>query len=234
MAVRHYSAQETAALYESLRIRLWSQQPRLTVGAIIEGPCLIESEGPELLGCGAYTDIRRNVRISRCTFGRYCSIGPQANFGSPEHRLDGLSMASAFSSDLDWTKRDRNFPLVRGTVSYSKTKIGNDVWVGNGAFIRAGITIGDGAAIGARAVVTKDVPPYAIVLGVPGRIVRYRFPEELIARLLAVKWWDYDPDFLSTPGLDFRDVEGMVSFLERSGNSLRPFQPQKLVVAPAA
>lgn len=69
--------------------------------------------------------------------------------------------------------------------------IGNDVWIGYEALIMAGVHIGDGAVIGARAVVTKDVPPYAIVGGVPAREIRKRFAPDVIARLLELKWWDW-------------------------------------------
>jgi acetyltransferase-like isoleucine patch superfamily enzyme len=230
---RQFSAAEAAAIYDEYRIRISGQSPRLHIGAVLEGPALIESDPVELIGCGAFTDIRPGSRLSRCTFGRFCSIGPQVNFGSPEHRMDGLSMASVFGGDLEWAKRDRGFPVVRGTVFYSFTTIGHDVWVGNGAFIRAGITIGHGAVIGARAVVTKDVPPYAVVAGVPARVVRYRFPPELVSRLLAVEWWNYDPGFLREAGLDFRNVEQVVGFLEREAANLPRLEPLKLVVQPA-
>ena len=71
---------------------------------------------------------------------------------------------------------------------------GSDVWIGYEAVILAGVTIGDGAVIGARAVVTKDVPPYTIVGGVPARAIRRRFPEETAEELLRLKWWDWPPE----------------------------------------
>ena len=72
--------------------------------------------------------------------------------------------------------------------------IGNDVWIGYEAVVLAGVTIGDGAVIGARAVVTKDVPPYAVVGGVPARLIRRRFPDDTISALLALRWWDWPAD----------------------------------------
>ncbi|MDE5614956.1 MAG: CatB-related O-acetyltransferase, partial [Treponemataceae bacterium] len=72
--------------------------------------------------------------------------------------------------------------------------IGNDVWIGYEAVIMAGVTIGDGAIIGTRAVVTKDVPPYTIVGGVPAKSIRKRFSEDVIERLLSLKWWDLPPE----------------------------------------
>lgn len=88
--------------------------------------------------------------------------------------------------------------------------IGHDVWIGNEASLRREITIGDGAVIGAHAVVTKDVPPYAIVVGSPARVIRYRFDEKLIEDLLSSQWWRYGPDVLQA--LDVRDP---AAFLDR-------------------
>jgi tetrahydrodipicolinate N-succinyltransferase len=75
--------------------------------------------------------------------------------------------------------------------------IGSDVWIGAGAMILDGVNIGHGAVVGARSVVTKNVPPYAIVAGVPARIIRYRFTDEIIARLLEIAWWNLDDSVIS-------------------------------------
>ena len=93
--------------------------------------------------------------------------------------------------------------------------IGNDVWIGRNAIIMDGVTVGTGAIVGAAAVVTKDVPPYAIVAGVPARIIRYRFDEGTVKRLLANRWWDYPEEFIATR-LKFDDVEQCLDVLERN------------------
>lgn len=77
-----------------------------------------------------------------------------------------------------------------------KVIIGNDVWIGSHALILGGVKIGDGAVIGAGAVVTKDVPPYAVVGGVPARIIKYRFSQEIIDKLLEIKWWNLPENIL--------------------------------------
>jgi acetyltransferase-like isoleucine patch superfamily enzyme len=122
------------------------------------------------------------------TIGDYCSIadGVQIFLGG-NHRTDFVT-SYPFASFIDWpeTPNVNQVPETRGNVV-----IGNDVWIGSHACILSGVTIGDGAVIGAYAVVAKDVPPYAIVVGNPGRIVRRRFPDEVIEKLLEIRWWDW-------------------------------------------
>jgi tetrahydrodipicolinate N-succinyltransferase len=96
------------------------------------------------------------------------------------------------------------------------------VWTGHNVNILQGINVGDGAAIGAGSVVTKDVPPFAVVAGVPAEIKRYRFPEAVIERMLRLKWWDLELAELS--GLPFRDVERCLDLIEEI-RSRRKAQP---------
>ena len=95
---------------------------------------------------------------------------------------------------------------------FERVQVGNDVWTGHNVNVMAGVTIGDGAIIAAGSVVTKDVPPYAIVAGAPAEIKRLRFSEQTIERLLRVKWWDLELSQLS--GLPFRDVERCLDIIE--------------------
>ena len=91
--------------------------------------------------------------------------------------------------------------------------IGNDVWIGDHVIIMHGITIGDGAVIGSGAVVTHDVPPYAIVVGVPGKIIKYRFDKKIISELEKLKWWNL-PDY-KVAELPFNDIHGCIKELKK-------------------
>ncbi len=134
------------------------------------------------------------VNHDRLVIGRFCSIacGARFLFNSANHAMGSLSTY--------------HFPLFFQEWGLEKARVaeawdnkgdivaGSDVWIGYEAVILAGVTIGDGAVIGARAVVTKDVPPYTIVGGVPARAIRRRFPEETVEELLRLKWWDWPPE----------------------------------------
>lgn len=107
--------------------------------------------------------------------------------------------------------------------------IGNDVWIGAGVFIKGGIKIGDGAVIAAHAVVTKDVPPYAIVGGVPAKILKYRFTDDVIRKLLDLKWWDYD--IAAIQGLDWSDIHKCIETIAQAiTNGLKPYTPRTYTI----
>ena len=103
------------------------------------------------------------------------------------------------------------------------TEIGNDVWIGNGACIMGGIKIGDGAIVATNAVVTKDVPPYAIVGGVPAKVIRYRFDETTIKELLDLKWWEYDMADLGN--VPWSNVRSAIKMIKRAKDSIKPWKP---------
>jgi virginiamycin A acetyltransferase len=105
-------------------------------------------------------------------------------------------------------------------------RIGHDVWIGQHAMLARGITIGHGAVIAAGAVVTKDVPPYAVVAGVPARIVRIRFADDVVQRLLASCWWDHGPDVLAR--FDVRDPKAFAESVLAAKAGLEAHAPQAL------
>ncbi|MFC7556711.1 CatB-related O-acetyltransferase [Pseudoroseomonas wenyumeiae] len=198
----------------------------MTAGASFEGPCYFEGLPWDASSVGAYTIVRHGVRLTKVRMGRFCSIGPNVQFGSPEHPTDWIGTSSIFVTDYDWTRPVRGFNPVRGGMKYHGNTVGNDVWVGRGAFIKAGVTIGDGAIIGAQAVVTKDVKPYEIVAGNPARVIRNRFDDETISRLLSVKWWDYEPAWMSR--VDFKNVLASLDYLENNHEQLSKMTPPRI------
>jgi len=121
--------------------------------------------------------------------GKYCSISTHVViFLGSEHRTDWVS-TYPFPSLWKEARSIKGHPFSKGDVT-----IGNDVYVGYHVTILSGVTIGDGAAIGACSVVTRNIPPYAIVAGNPAQIIRYRFDEETIRKLLEIKWWNWADD----------------------------------------
>ena len=131
------------------------------------------------------------VNHDRLIIGRFCSIacGAKFLFNSANHALHSLSTYPFPIFYEEWGLQGAN--VASAWDNKGDIVLGNDVWVGFEAVILAGVTIGDGAIIGARAVVTRDVPPYTIVGGVPARPIRARFPEETVKRLQRLQWWDW-------------------------------------------
>ena len=131
------------------------------------------------------------VNHDRLMIGKFCSIacGAKFLFNSANHSLSSLSTYPFPIFYEEWGLDRKN--VVEAWDNKGDIVIGNDVWIGYEAVILAGVTVGDGAVIGARAMVTKDVPPYTIVGGVPAKPIRKRFSEETISDMLALKWWDW-------------------------------------------
>ena len=134
-----------------------------------------------------YSYIGKCSIIHNTSIGKYCSISACCVIGLPGHPTNLLSTSPLFTSPSNALKEK----WVQEYVYKSEIKVetGNDVWIGYGAMIPCNIKVGDGAIIAAGAVVTKDVPPYAIVGGVPARVIKYRFSNEVINRLLELRFW---------------------------------------------
>ena len=155
------------------------------------------------IGKGTY--IAFNANISDTFIGKFCSIGPNFFCGWGVHPTNGISTSPMFYS----TKKQSG-------ATYSETNkieerklihIGNDVFIGANVTVIDGVTIGDGAIIGAGAVVSKDIPAYAIAIGCPIKIIRYRFPPEIVDSLKESKWWDQNEEILKAVEKNFFDVE---------------------------
>nr|WP_201581116.1 CatB-related O-acetyltransferase [Psychrobacter glacincola] len=164
--------------------------------------------------------IRGNILI-----GRYCSIGKDVKLGLSEHRLDNFTTHPLFQ-DKTLSKVDiiSNKTLECTIPNYPNAQIhliiGDDVWIGDNVLVKKGVKIGQGAVIGANSLVTKDIPPYAIVVGSPAKILRYRFSEEIIDKLLVSEWWDIEPSQIR----DLSPSDSLEEFIEKAAALPRNFE----------
>ncbi len=170
---------------------------------------LIDSE------LGAYSYISQNSLVNKTQVGKFCSIGHGTYIGLWEHNM-AVSTHSFYLYESSGN-------LVKGYKDYDKcalsTYLGNDVWVGANSVILKGRSVGDGAIVGAGSVVTRDVPPYAVAVGNPAKIVKYRFPPDDIAFLLRLQWWDAPREILQEM-VDrqlFNAMEDLREFVQNRG-----------------
>jgi len=148
------------------------------------------------------------------SIGKFCSIGRSCEIGLASHPTNFLSTHPFQMSKSLFTRlQEYNSINTVDWKFHKKVAIGNDVWIGAKVCIQGGVTIGDGAIIAANAVVTKDVKPYAIVGGVPAKLIKYRFSEENIKKLLTLKWWNLELNKLQN--ITFNNIEKAINELER-------------------
>lgn len=159
---------------------------------------------------GEYSYIQSDSTFLNVHIGRYCSIAPNVTLGDLTHPTNWLS-TNPFQYDK--TSDLVNFQSHDFDSESGSVVIGNDVWIGRYAIILNGVTVGDGAIIGAGAVVTKDVPPYAIVGGTPAKTIRYRFDEDTIRELLDLKWWDLAVEELN--GVNFPSIHEAIAQIKQ-------------------
>ena len=160
---------------------------------------------------GRYSYMGADNSVCDAAIGAFCSIASHCSSGGGEHDMTGVSTSPVFYAGRNIL--GAHLAELKSEASPS-VRIGNDVWIGEMAFIRPGVTIGDGTVIGAHSVVTRDVPPYAVVAGAPARVLRYRFSEEEIDKLLRLKWWERDDEALRALGGRFGDVQVLIAALE--------------------
>lgn len=138
----------------------------------------------------SYSYIGKNCLVQNTNIGKFCSIANDVFIGLGKHPTDLTSTSTLFyrknnTLRLQLVEEDNDFK------EYARISIGHDVWIGARAIILDGITVGNGAIIAANSVVTKDVPPYSIVGGIPAKIIKYRFHEAKIEKLQQLEWWDW-------------------------------------------
>jgi len=164
---------------------------------------------------GKFTYINVNsVIYPRVEIGRYCSIARNCEIGVANHPIHYLS-SHPFQFDKTIFKNNQHYQEIN-KVNWNphlETVIGNDVWIGAKVIINSGLKIGHGSIIAAGSVVTKNIPPYAIVGGIPARVIKYRFSEETIQELLVLKWWELGMDDLKS--ITFDSIETAIKEIKR-------------------
>lgn len=153
---------------------------------ISEGCILGKSSRTAYSSLGLYSYTADNTIVLNSEIGKFCSISWGVSIGPEDHDYKRLTSHSFLYS----TKSFQLTPHKHYSPFERPCSIGNDVWVGCNATILRGVTIGDGAVVGANSLVNKDVPPYAIVAGNPAKVIKFRFPEDIIGELILLKWWD--------------------------------------------
>lgn len=162
----------------------WSKDSTFTKKTILCRGCSLNSSH-----IGKYCRVQINTQVGHTTMGNFSAVGRDSVLGPGNHPTNYLTTNSVFYRKGSWGFRDEWCEEIDFDEN-ARINIGGDVWIGRHVMVMNGVTIGDGAIIAAGAVVTKDIPPYAIAGGIPAKVLKYRFPPEIIERLLEIKWWN--------------------------------------------
>ena len=195
--------------------------PNITFGRRSSAVSSCRFESPASIGAesilnnvhfGGHSYCGNHCQISNTEVGRYTSIGPQVLIGLGLHPTTRVSTYPGFYSARGFA--DSQY-VDSAFVEYKSSTIGNDVWIGARVIILDGINIGDGAIVAAGAVVTKDVPPYAIVGGIPAKLIGKRFNDEIIWKMQDEAWWNWSDQLVASRAQYFADPVAFLEICER-------------------
>lgn len=165
------------------------------------------------------------------SIGRYCSIAAGVQEMGPRHEIS-YATSHPIISDQRWEVLAAEFGKSWTSTfiekNYGKIDIGNDVWIGTNVMIKGGCKIGDGAVVAAGSVVTKDVPPYAVVGGNPAKIIKMRFKTEIIEKLMEIKWWRFA--YWDLSDLNWKNIEDFIYKFYDIQNELKEFKPERFSI----
>jgi acetyltransferase-like isoleucine patch superfamily enzyme len=157
---------------------------------------------------GDHSYFNTHTIVSDAKIGKYCSFGADVKIGIGSHPTNMVSTHPCFYAD------NKGFKTFADKMYYNEERgnihIGNDVWIGSNVSILNNVNIGNGAIVAMGSIVTKNVPDYAIVAGIPAKIIKYRFSDNTIKSLLKIKWWDLDEKFIQNEFKHFHDVETFI------------------------
>jgi len=185
----------------------------------VVGQCceILDRSSVEYSTIGDYSYLGNDCSVSDTTIGRYCAIAAHVRLGAPNHPMQRASQ-HRFTYCPEYydtaQTRDHEFFAERRAA---RVEIGHDVWIGNGVTVLPGVRVGHGAVLAAGAVVTKDVPDWTIIGGVPGRVLKMRFPSDIQESLTRIAWWDWDMDTVLSRLDSFRDPD-VAAFCARWGH----------------
>lgn len=191
----------TSKLIKKLHLRAIRRSSIHKTSKICAGTQLVDSI------MGKYSDIGYDCVIVRTRIGGFVSMGSNCRIGGASHTIDWVSTSPVFCENKDHLPKKFS---KHKFDAYMDTIIGNDVWIADCVMVKAGVSIGDGSVIGMGSVVTKNVPPYEIWAGNPARLIRKRFDEQTIAKLLHIQWWNFTDSEIEAKAYLFNHVKAFL------------------------
>ena len=184
---------KVSSVFSELNIKIKSVKKDTDIIKVFDDT-IIEENATYFCGLILNTMLSRSYSHSAfrhgISVGRYCSIAGRCRIFDGRHHIDWISTSPSFMIPSLYSKHIGN--LTYFERSAIKLNISNDVWIGSDVAFAQNITVGDGAVIGSGAIVTKNVPPFTVVVGVPARIIKFRFSDKIIERILRLQWWNYN------------------------------------------